>query len=147
MNNCVEVIKSKIGYTLQESINSKRSIDDNVNSLLDSILSVRKLTDKANNLLSECINDLYNSKEILAKDGYIQIEPDLISLKKTVSSFYITLRKGSFYPGIKQNVFKYHNTLKELQEFIHDMNLFFIDLPEDDEFKAISKEINLIFKK
>lgn len=141
MTECIDDIRVKI-----ESI--KRKTDDSiidekaVNAFLDAILHVSKPVKESAKDVNEMLSLMYDYFNYENQDDFKIIKQSLDDLYSTLIRFYTVIRKSSAYPLIKSCVEEYRNSVSELKEFIDDMNLFVIDLPNDEEHRHLVGKIN-----
>ena len=141
MSVYTEIIKDKIASVCQDSSNIHKCVS--VDSLLDKILKfqqdIKGLTIKVDGLTDLLIN----SYSDLERDDFEAFKESLKKLIDDLIALFVKIRKKPIlYSGVKTVLKEYHNSYDNLREWYDDFLAFKINLPEDNEFNRLVKEIN-----
>jgi len=139
---CVDDIKTRI-ETVRNKTDDSIIDEVKINQYLDAILTIQRKIDSIvvdiDNLVED-VNDFFNKNP--SPELFLELKPSLESLCKTASKCYIRARKSKYYAGAKTSIKEFHLSISGLSEIIHDLELFLVKLPNDDEYKEIVNKIN-----
>ena len=145
MIECIDDIRTKI-ETVKSKTDNSIVDEENINVHLDEILVVKKIVDGMASDIDNLVEDLYVFfNENPSVESYLELKPNLKSLYRIASKYYDRVRESRYFNDVKTSIEEYRLSIAGLEEIIHDLDLFRIELPNDDKFKKLAEQFNEIF--
>jgi len=141
----VYTIENKIQdvYATTEKVivdTSLESEEERTNKYLDTVLlfkeKINEIIVKFDDLNESLIVEIEDSKE---KSLYIK--DSLIDLLSSANKFVAVIKKNHIYPGIKSTARIFFNSVKQLKEIIQDIDLKYINIPQNEKINNLMSKI------
>lgn len=139
---CIAAIKDNIVAVQTESAINKKAMDGTMNTYLDIILDIQKNIRSLNKSIAELYDLIHDNFSQLTKEDYSQIADMYKKLIRNLIGLYTAYRTSDFYSGIKTDLKKFKNSIDDLQEMGHDMKVFVVSLPQNNDYRNLVGLIN-----
>lgn len=141
---CVEEIKIGIAAVQTESGNNIKKVIANMDDFLDFVLELTKDFKGLRGQIDAVWTLLHDNFQSLRNEDIHQFGDDLKDTIDRLNKLYVLARGSRFYGGCKSELLRLRDSIDNLKEMYNDLSIYKLKLPENENYKSIVSQLNLI---